>query len=262
VMNTDNLSILGLTIDYGPYGWLDNYDPHWTPNTTDAEQRRYRFGQQPQIAYWNLGQLANALYPLFGEAEPLQAGMSAYAETFDREWQRMMADKLGLAVYRPETDEDLIVELLALLQRVETDMTKFFRTLAELDTRDDQSGWETRITGLLYESYYVPAQLTPEYRERLSAWLGHYRARLRQDGVPDEQRRRRMQAVNPKYVLRNYLAQLAIDKAEQGDFAMVDELLDLLRRPYDEQPEREYYAAKRPDWARSRPGCSMLSCSS
>jgi uncharacterized protein YdiU (UPF0061 family) len=262
VMNTDNMSILGLTIDYGPYGWLENYDPHWTPNTTDAEQRRYRFGQQPQIAYWNLGQLANALYPLFGEAEPLQVGMSAYAETFDREWQRMMAGKIGLATYRPETDEDLIIELLSLLQRVETDMTLFFRTLAELDTRDDQFGWETRITGLLHDSYYVPAQLTREYRERLSAWLGRYRARLRQDGAQDEQRRRRMHAVNPKYVLRNYLAQLAIDKAEQGDFAMVDELLELLRRPYDEQPEREYYAAKRPDWARSRPGCSMLSCSS
>jgi uncharacterized protein YdiU (UPF0061 family) len=262
VMNTDNMSILGQTIDYGPYGWLDNYDPQWTPNTTDAEQRRYRFGQQPHIAYWNLGQLANALYPVFGQAEPLQAGMTAYAETFDREWQRMMSDKLGLAVYRPEADEDLILELLVLLQRVETDMTLFFRTLANLGTHDDQSGWETQITELLEDCYYLPAQLTPEYRERRSAWLGHYRERLRQEGLSDAARRSRMNAVNPKYVLRNYLAQLAIDKAEQGDFMMVNELLDLFRRPYDEQPEREHYAAKRPDWARSRPGCSMLSCSS
>ncbi|MGJ0485413.1 MAG: protein adenylyltransferase SelO [Methylomicrobium sp.] len=262
VMNTDNMSILGLTIDYGPYGWLDNYDPHWTPNTTDAEQRRYRFGQQPQIAYWNLGQLANAVYPVFGAAEPLQAGMSAYAETFDREWQRMMSDKLGLIAYRPDVDEDLILELLMLLQKVETDITLFFRKLASLDTGPDNAGWETQITGLLEDCYYLPEQLTSEYRERRSVWLGHYRERLRQDGLADTVRRSRMNAVNPKYVLRNYLSQLAIDKAEKGDFAMVNELLDLCRRPYDEQPEREYYAAKRPDWARSRAGCSMLSCSS
>jgi uncharacterized protein YdiU (UPF0061 family) len=262
VMNTDNMSILGLTIDYGPYGWLDNYDPHWTPNTTDAEQRRYRFGQQPQIAYWNLGQLANALYPLFGEAEPLQAGLTAYAETFDREWQRMMASKLGLESYRPETDDDLVTELLTLLQEAETDMTLFFRALAETDTRDSSPDWEERITERLQNSYYTPEQLNQEYRQRMSRWLGQYRMRLRQEDVPDDQRRRRMHAVNPKYVLRNYLAQMAIDKAEQGDFRMVNELLDLLRRPYDDQPNREHYAAKRPDWARSRPGCSMLSCSS
>jgi uncharacterized protein YdiU (UPF0061 family) len=262
VMNTDNMSILGLTIDYGPYGWLDNYDPHWTPNTTDAEERRYRFGQQPQIAYWNLGQLANALFPVFGEAGPLQAGMSAYAETFDREWQRMMAGKLGLTDYRPETDEDLIIELLVLLQKVETDMTLFFRRLSHMDTGGDRPGWKTRITELLEDCYYWPEQLTPEYRERRDAWLGGYRERLQQSGLSDAARRARMHAVNPKYVLRNYLSQLAIDRAEKGDFGMVNELLDLCRHPYDEQPEREHYAAKRPDWARSRPGCSMLSCSS
>ncbi|MDD1612127.1 MAG: YdiU family protein [Methylococcaceae bacterium] len=262
VMNTDNMSILGLTIDYGPYGWLENFDPHWTPNTTDAEERRYRFGQQPQIAYWNLGQLANALYPLFGEAEPLQAGMRVYAETFDREWQRMMSAKLGFAAFCPETDGDLIAELQVLLQKVETDMTLFFRALAELNTREDSADWELQMSKLLQGCYYVPEQITSEYRQRLSRWLCRYRQRLCQDGVADEMRRSRMHAVNPKYVLRNYLAQLAIDKAEQGDFTVVSELLDLLRRPYEEQPDRSHYAAKRPDWARSRPGCSMLSCSS
>jgi len=260
VMNTDNMSILGLTIDYGPYGWMDNYDPHWTPNTTDAEERRYRFGQQPQIAYWNLGQLANALYPLFGEADPLQAGMKAYAETFDREWQGMMAGKLGFVAYCPDSDDELISELMVLLPRVETDMTLFFRRLADLTVASE--GPETEGMALLQDCYYRPEQLRPEYTERLSRWLRRYRDRLRQDGLADAERRRRMNAVNPNYVLRNYLAQLAIDKAEQGDFAMVNELLDLLRRPYDEQPGKEHYAAKRPDWARSRPGCSMLSCSS
>jgi uncharacterized protein YdiU (UPF0061 family) len=262
VMNTDNMSILGLTIDYGPYGWLDNYDPHWTPNTTDADQRRYRFGQQPQIAYWNLGQLANALFPVFGEAEPLEAGMSAYAVTFDREWQRMMAGKLGIADHRPETDEALISELLVLLQKAETDMTLFFRRLAYLEAGDANASWKARIVELLEDCYYRPEQLTSDYLERRDAWLGRYRERLRQAGLADAERRRRMHAVNPKYVLRNYLSQLAIDRAEQGDFSMVDELLALCRHPYDEQPEKAHYAGKRPDWTRSRPGCSMLSCSS
>lgn len=264
VMNTDNMSILGLTIDYGPYGWLENYDPDWTPNTTDAAERRYRFGHQPHIAFWNLGQLANAVYPLIEEVEPLQQAMNQYAETFERGWQVMMAGKLGLASYRPDVDEELIDELLALLQAVETDMTLFFRRLARMETTDDflnaltaQSG-----AGFFGEAYYVPEQLTPDYRRRLSLWLERYVRRLQQDGVADETRRSRMNAVNPKYVLRNYLAQLAIDKAEQGDFDMVNELLELLRHPYDEQPGRELFAARRPDWARTRAGCSMLSCSS
>lgn len=261
VMNTDNMSILGLTIDYGPYGWLDNYDPHWTPNTTDAEERRYRFGQQPQIAYWNLGQLANALYSLIGEAEPLQAGLKSYADTFDQSWQQTMAGKLGFTAYRPE-DDDLIAELFALLQRAETDMTLFFRRLANLTIAGEFDDREAEMTALLQDTYYLPEQLTSEYNERLFNWLRHYRSRLKQDGLADTERRSRMNAVNPKYVLRNYLAQLAIDKAEQGDFSMVNELLDLLHRPYDEQPGKDHYAAKRPDWARVRPGCSMLSCSS
>lgn len=176
----------------------------------------------------------------------------------------MMAGKLGLVSYRPDVDEELIDELLALLQAAETDMTLFFRRLARMETTDDflnaltaQSG-----AGFFGEAYYVPEQLTPDYRRRLSLWLERYVRRLQQDGVADDIRRRQMNAVNPKYVLRNYLAQLAIDKAEQGDFDMVNELLELLRHPYDEQPGRELFAARRPDWARTRAGCSMLSCSS
>ena len=260
VMNTDNMSILGLTIDYGPYGWLENYDPNWTPNTTDAEHRRYRFGNQPEIAFWNLGQLANALYPLIEQVEPLQEALNVYTETFEQGWQAMMADKLGLNRYEPETDESLFNDLIALLQRVEPDMTLFYRQLAMLST-DIQTDDDSLILPLM-PAYYVPEQLTANYKSHLNDWLHRYIKRVHQDKSSDVERRKRMHAVNPKYVLRNYLAQLAIDKAETGDFTMVNELLDCLRHPYDEQPDNESYAEKRPDWARQRAGCSMLSCSS
>jgi uncharacterized protein YdiU (UPF0061 family) len=264
VMNTDNMSILGLTIDYGPYGWLENYDPDWTPNTTDAVGRRYRFGRQPAVAHWNLAQLANAIFPLIGDVAPLQAALAGYAKRYQDGWRRMMADKLGFKRYTADTDEALITELLAILSLAETDMTIFFRRLADLDVTDPasaQAGGDALLAPLM-EAYYVPGQLKPVLRSRTVRWLRHYRQRAARDDQPHATRRRRMHAVNPKYVLRNYLAQLAIDKAEAGDFTLVHELLDLLRRPYDEQPQRHAFAAKRPDWARQRPGCSMLSCSS
>ena len=260
VMNTDNMSILGLTIDYGPYGWLENYDPNWTPNTTDAGDRRYRFGNQPQIAFWNLGQLANAIYPLIDQVEPLQQAINAYKDTFEQGWQNMVAAKLGLGTYDPVTDKELHTELLILLQTVETDMTIFYRKLALL-VMDAELSNEALMLPLM-EAYYVPEQLTEDYKARLGLWLKTYIKRVQNSGVADDQRIKAMNAVNPKYVLRNYLAQLAIDKAEQGDFTMVNELLELLRHPYDEQIGKEEYSLKRPDWARQRAGCSMLSCSS
>lgn len=263
VMNTDNMSILGLTIDYGPYGWLENFDLNWTPNTTDAAGRRYRFGNQPSIAFWNLGQLANAIFPLLetDDIAPLQAALNTYQSAFAEGWQQMMASKLGLANFNPETDHDLCAELLTLLQSIETDMTIFFRRLALLQIQDAQaSDWQ--LMSPLLEAYYLPEQITPEYQTRLGAWLRTYLNRIGSDAMPYELRRQSMDATNPKYVLRNYLAQLAIDAAEQGDFSKVNDLLELLRHPYDEQPDKEEFAAKRPDWARQRAGCSMLSCSS
>jgi len=264
VMNTDNMSILGLTIDYGPYGWLEDYNPRWTPNTTDAATRRYCFGDQPGIAHWNLLQLANAVFPLIEDAEPLKAGLNFYVDTFQSGWQRMMVQKLGLKAFRPDTDDALLKELLSILSLVETDMTIFFRNLAKLDPADTEL-LDNRIDLLALPfggAYYRPDQLTPDYLDRLNRWLAEYGTRVRSDGLSMEARAQNMNAVNPKYVLRNYLAQLAIEKAEQGDFGMIHELLDLLRRPYDEQPDKKSYAARRPDWARDKPGCSMLSCSS
>jgi serine/tyrosine/threonine adenylyltransferase len=260
VMNTDNMSILGLTIDYGPYGWLENYDPDWTPNTTDARDRRYRFANQPQIAFWNLTQLANALYPLFDAVEPLQEGLNNYAKSFEQGWNSMMASKLGLAQYQSATDDDLYADLLQLLQQVETDMTLFFRQLAQFAPAFINNTDEALLLPLL-SAYYNPA-LPQNYMANMADWLRRYAKRLQNNSYDNQQRCQTMQAVNPNYVLRNYLAQLAIDKAEKGDFSLVVELLELLRQPYAEQPTKQQFAAKRPDWARQRPGCSMLSCSS
>ena len=260
VMNTDNMSILGLTIDYGPYGWLENFDPDWTPNTTDAHGKRYRYGHQPQIAMWNLVQLANAIYPLVEEAEPLEEALGVYASVYESSWQNMMAQKLGLHRYVADTDLALVTELLEILQLVETDMTIFYRRLADISNADKLSA--QACATLFADAYYVPTQIDTDYLERIAAWTNKYIERLSGDAIADSARRTNMNAVNPKYVLRNYLAQLAIDKAEIGDYALTNELLEVLRKPYDEQPEMERYAAKRPDWARDRAGCSMLSCSS
>jgi uncharacterized protein YdiU (UPF0061 family) len=261
VMNTDNMSILGLTIDYGPYGWLEDYDPNWTPNTTDASGRRYRFGNQAQIAQWNLFQLANAIYPLIEDAAPLRKILNDYAELYDQKWQAMRAKKLGLNDYNPATDQALNKELHEVLQLVETDMTIFYRNLADIDCEDIQLS-DKELLAPLMDAYYAPDALSTADKTRICNWLRLYQQRVAEDGTSNMLRRQKMNKINPKYVLRNYMAQLAIDKAELGDFSLVNELLALLRQPYAEQPEMAHFAVKRPDWARARAGCSMLSCSS
>jgi serine/tyrosine/threonine adenylyltransferase len=253
VMNTDNLSILGLTIDYGPYGWVDNFDPDWTPNTTDRANRRYRFGHQPHVAYWNLQRLAQALSPLFDGTDALQAGLTRYVEVFEATDAAFSAAKLGLAHPR-EDDAELMADLRGLLTVAEMDMTIFFRDLAALDLDAPSVGW---VGAAFYDEGRRAAA-----DEALAGWLSRYAARVRDDEASEGERLALMHASNPRYVLRNYLAQQAIDRAEQGDHAGVHELLDTLRRPYDEQPGRDHLAGRRPDWARDRVGCSMLSCSS
>ncbi len=253
VMNTDNMSILGLTIDYGPYGWIDNFDFDWTPNTTDAEGRRYRFGQQARIAYWNLTCLANALAPLFTSVEPLNAGLQRFIDVYTHTEREHMAAKLGLAQCSDE-DVDLMHTLYALLQAAEVDMTLFFRKLSSLDLQQP-------TLQLFVDGFYDEVKLqsmAPQFND----WLQRYAQRLRADELDTAARLKKMHAANPQYVLRNYLAQQAIDRAEQGDNAGITELLDVLRRPYDDQPGREAFARRRPDWARHKAGCSMLSCSS
>jgi serine/tyrosine/threonine adenylyltransferase len=264
VMNTDNMSILGLTIDYGPYGWLENYDPGWTPNTTDASGKRYCYGNQPQIAAWNLVQLANAILPMVEDVEALQQGIDLYSTEFQTGWQTMMAAKLGFVTFDGESDAALVGDLLSILELAETDMTIFFRKLADVAVTSDEQAESANVNLLspLIGAYYTPEQLTDDVKTQLNHWLLRYRDRIRKDSRSDEERKARMNAVNPIYVLRNYLAQLAIDQATVGDYSMIGELLDVLRKPYTEQVGKEAFAQKRPDWARNRPGCSMLSCSS
>lgn len=256
VMNTDNMSILGLTIDYGPYGWIDDYDPDWTPNTTDAQRRRYRFGQQSAVAYWNLGRLAGALSPLFDGVEPLQDGLARYVDVFEAAEREVTARKLGLAECRPE-DEAMMRELQEWMAASEVDMTLFFRGLGEVGPDDDPTGDGGRFAGVFYDPVKQVAGAPA-----LEAWLARYRRRLADDPLAPAERRARMDRANPRYVLRNYLAQQAIERAEQGDPGGVHELLEVLRRPYEDQPGREAFAAKRPEWARTKAGSSMLSCSS
>jgi len=260
VMNTDNMSILGLTIDYGPYGWLEGYEAKWTPNTTDAHGRRYCYSNQPHIGQWNLLQLANAIYPLVNKAEPFQDALTYYNTLFLKGWNDMLAGKLGLLSFSPETDDTLIGDLVDLLQLAETDMTIFFRQLASIGTDKVQNGAD--LVEFINDAYYKPEEISHEYRHKMNSWLQSYVRRLQRDKLPDTLRRQKMNKVNPQYVLRNYLAQMAIDKAENGDFTLVGELLDLLRNPYNKQPGKDQFAEKRPEWARNRAGCSMLSCSS
>lgn len=251
VMNTDNLSILGLTIDYGPYGWIDNFDPDWTPNTTDRQHRRYRYGQQAQVAYWNLGRLAGAIAPLFANHDLLHEGLQRYVDAFVAADRVNLAAKLGLAECGDE-DLALMESLQTLLTEAEVDMTLFFRDLAGVAGTDAAA-----LRHCFYdENKYAAA------KPAFDAWLAGYAARIARDGRDPAARRVQMDAANPRYVLRNYLAQLAIDRATQGDLGGVEELLDTLRQPYQDQPGREHLAQRRPDWARSRAGCSMLSCSS
>jgi len=267
VLNTDNLSIIGETIDYGPYGWVDNFDLDWTPNTTDRQNRRYRFGAQGNVCLWNLCQLANAIIPLIGSAEELQAQLDGYGEMYEHKWHVMMANKLGftandkkdLALY--QKDEDLFKALENILSEIETDMTMFYRLLASLPLQNNTLT-PANILQHFETCFYEPIQVTEQYLASLLNWLTQYQTRITQEQITDEVRVSTMNAVNPKYVLRNYLSQQAIDKAEAGDYSEIHKLYELLKQPYDEQPENEAYFCKRPDWAKSKVGCSMLSCSS
>jgi uncharacterized protein YdiU (UPF0061 family) len=262
VMNTDNMSILGLTIDYGPYGWLEDFDLGWTPNTTDKEHKRYRFGNQPNIGLWNLYQLANALYLLVEESEPFEAILEEYKENYQARVLKMMQSKLGLFT-DDENDAFLIENLENTLQLTETDMTIFYRKLSEIRIEEViDNGLKIDYIDLIKEAFYKPEEVVETISKKWNIWFENYENRLKKESLSDLSRKEKMNAVNPKYVLRNYMAQLVIDAADKGEYELLNEIFTLLKNPYSEQKENQKWFAKRPEWARHKVGCSMLSCSS
>jgi uncharacterized protein YdiU (UPF0061 family) len=216
--------------------------------------------------------LANALYPLVEDVEALESMIPHYTETLDRARAENVAAKLGLRSLSDDEigpngqaripDGVLVDDLLELLAAVETDYTLFYRHLAQVQVEQSETLSDAELLAPLEIAFYDAKAVGAEHRAGLVHWLRRYASRVREDGTPDTERRANMDRVNPKYVLRNYVAQLAIDGAEKGDPTVLLELLDVLRHPFDEQLGKERFAEKRPDWARDRPGCSMLSCSS
>ncbi len=237
VMNTDNMSIAGLTIDYGPYAFLDEYDFQYICNHTDREGR-YSFGNQPQIGHWNLSMLMNALSPLVN-IDAMREVLENYGKTFNALQIQILRDKLGLAIHH-DKDIELISELFSLMENQRMDYTYFFRTLSHYDGNRD------KILSL--------AML----KKPLEEWLDLYDSRLRLEEQSTQERIKAMQQTNPKYILKNYMLQEAIDKAEQGDFSAVSDLMTLAKAPFDEHPEFERYAGETPLEHRSL----KLSCSS
>jgi uncharacterized protein YdiU (UPF0061 family) len=269
VMNTDNMSIVGDTIDYGPYGWLESYDPGWTPNTTDAKGRRYRYGGQPNVALWNLACLGQALMPLLTGEDRARASLESFQRAFGEAWDDALASKLGFARLRSGDDDTgagdddtLVRELLGLLPEVEVDFTNFFRALCDWpaeSTRNTEDASKA-FDRLLAQTFYVDT-LPDAARSAWLSWLLRYSARAREEAPSDADRAKAMKRVNPRFVPRNFLAQEAIVAAEKGDAKPLERLVRVLSRPYDDQPEDDL-ARNRPEWARSAPGCSALSCSS
>ncbi|HBD32536.1 MAG TPA: hypothetical protein DC084_02945, partial [Cupriavidus sp.] len=246
VMNTDNMSILGLTIDYGPFGFLDAFDANHICNHSD-QQGRYAYSQQPQIAFWNLHCLAQALLPLWRDTnaadpevekaaaveaarEALDPFRDRYAEAFFRHYRA----KLGLRSEQ-EQDETLMTNLFRVLHENRVDYTLFWRNLSRVSSLDN--------------SHDAPVRDLFLDRAAWDAWAAEYRARLQSEQSDDAARTTGMLATNPKYVLRNHMAETAIRAARDKDFSEVDRLLAVLSKPFDEQPEAEPYAKLPPDWA-------------
>lgn len=255
VMNTDNMSIMGHTIDYGPYGWLEPYDHHWTPNTTDRENRRYRYGAQPEIALWNLLQLANALFSLIKDSPALEAILNDYKTNYQLRHLEMMRCKLGL-LQPQENDQYLVSKLMKTMHLHPVDMTIFFRELSKVSVGQTT----TQIWDLLKGAFYELEDIEQEHIQQWHHWLELYQHRISTENPSP--RVELMLKTNPKYVFRNYMAQLAIESAENGDYSLIKEFHELLKKPYNEQPEMLKWYAKRPEWAQNKVGCSMLSCSS
>lgn len=242
VMNTDNMSILGLTLDYGPFGFLDDYHAGFICNHSDYSGR-YAFDQQPAVGLWNVSRLAQTLVNLIS-VEEATAALEVYQPAFAAHYGELMRAKFGLTT-EAEADADLLLNLLGLLEANGVDYTNFFRRLGNFKTNGDAPPDELR------DMFIEPP--------RFDAWAARYRARLLAEASDDAERKSRMDRVNPKYVLRNYLAQNAIEAATgRRDYTEIERLLEALRAPFTEQPEWARYAESPPDWGKRL----AVSCSS
>ncbi len=242
VMNTDNMSILGLTIDYGPFGFLDQFDPGHICNHTD-HQGRYAYARQPNVGFWNLHALAQAMLPLIGDTDTALAALEPYKTAFPQALMVRMRAKLGLQ-RSEDADRELVDDLLKLMAADKADFTITFR----------------RLAGFIIEAGADNAPVRDMFIDRAAfdAWAQRYSERLRQEGSSDAERRLAMNRVNPRFVLRNHLAEVAIRQSKMGDFSEVQRLLNVLSRPFDEQSESAAYAGFPPGWAQS----IEVSCSS
>jgi uncharacterized protein YdiU (UPF0061 family) len=254
VMNTDNMSVLGLTIDYGPYSFLDNYDPEFTPNTTDLPGRRYAFGKQANIAYWNLSCLANALVPISKDVDRLSVVLKTYEEHYWTKYYAMMADKLGLDKARDE-DVQLFQEFESMLAAVQPDMTIFYQLLINLQLDAET---EHEVVAHFQNSFYD--ELNPEHRALLHRLIHTYQNRRKANTCTEEVAKARMQSSNPRFILRNYLLHQAIEQLEKGEDTLFRKLQEAIKDPYSRRFD-EFFET-RPGWATEQAGCSMLSCSS
>ena len=239
VMNTDNMSILGETFDYGPFGFQDRFRPNYICNHSDY-QGRYAFDRQPAIAHWNLSVLAHALSPLI-EPDARTAGIKAFSQQFNQRYLELMRAKLGFDQHR-DNDQLFIAQTLTMLAENQLDYSYFFRHLSRIDEADSARHLRDHC-------------LDPVAFE---IWLDLYRARLEYEKTPTAERLANMNRANPKFILRNHLAQYAIEQAQQGDYSEVQRLHQLLQTPFDEQPEQQHYADLPPDWAEQ----IEISCSS
>ncbi|MCA8837991.1 MAG: YdiU family protein [Proteobacteria bacterium] len=255
VLNTDNMSVLGETVDYGPYGWMEEYNPAWTPNTTDTGSR-YCFVMQGKIALWNLWQLACALSCVVADEKSLEAILNNFMPEFEQRKLAMMRAKLGLSGSHPD-DADLCATVENFMQTAGLDMTLFFTRLGDIDGATD-SAWAA-VEAVSYRQ----SQLEAQHKQAFLALMERYFARLALPAGDTSalERTRLMNAHNPVFVPRNYLAQQAIEAAEKGSFDELTSLFAAAENPHDHQTPAPY-TAMRPAWALSKPGCSMLSCSS
>lgn len=270
VMNTDNMSIVGHTIDYGPYGWLEEYDPAWTPNFIDQQGRRYSYGNQPSIGLWNLYRLANAILPLVdNQPEPLKEILETYQPRYDEQWQRTVANKLGLVDYDATLksggeDDQLGKDLWEVMTSTPTDYTVFFTALAKTlqtgftEVADNTDATVDALYKEVSQSFYQPDSVSEEAQAAYKQWLLRWATRV--NAIPADHAADLMRRTNPQFILRNYLSQQIIDQAEQGDYSLLDEVSVLLQSPYEHSDSD--YQKIRPQWATAKPGCTMLTCSS